>query len=149
RGEVPVERYAGRQAARRDLAADLFEAVETKADEVAIVSLDGRPTHLMAPWQTRVFWKVATGVEAEHIDVAVDPKVAPRHLAMVARERNTLVAEYVVNNHEAGLLFVEGRLIERLAPGRHAVLTVGRKIEGRGLDLRPQAVGVTAQWMFS
>src|SRR5262245_63032858 len=87
RSEFPAERYAVLKAARPDLAAALFEAVQTKADEVAIVSLDGRPTHLMAPWQTRVFWKVATGVEAEHIDVAVDPKVAPRHLAMVARER--------------------------------------------------------------
>src|SRR5262249_12046848 len=149
RAEFPAERYAVLKAARPDLAADLFEAVETKADEVAIVSLDGRPAHLMAPWQTRVVWKVATGVEAEHIDVAVDPKVAPRHLAMVARERNTLVAEYVVNNHEAGLLFVEGRLIERLAPGRHAFWTVGRKIEVRGLDLRPQAVEITAQEMLT
>ena len=90
RAEFPAERYAVLKAARPDLAAELFEAVETKADEVAIVSLDGRPMHLMGPWQTRVFWKVATRVDVERIDVASDPKVAPRHLAMVARERNTL-----------------------------------------------------------
>ena len=58
RAEFPAERFAVLKAARPDLAAQLFEAVETKADEVAIVRLDGRPTHLMAPWQTRVFWKV-------------------------------------------------------------------------------------------
>src|SRR5258705_16535 len=97
----------------------------------------------------RVFWKVPTGVEAERIDVASDPKVAPRHLAMVARERNTLVAEHVVENHEAGLLYVEGRLVERLAPGRHAFWTVGRKIEVKRLDLRPQAVEITAQEMLT
>ncbi len=149
RAEFPAERYAVLKAARPDLAAELFEAVETKADEVAIVSLDGRPTHLMAPWQTRVFWKVATKVEVERIDVASDPKVAPRHLAMIARERNTLVAEHVVENHEAGLLYVEGRLVERLAPGRHAFWTVGRKIEVKRLDLRPQAVEITAQEMLT
>src|SRR5438105_13133397 len=99
RAEFAAERYAVLKSARPDLAAALFEAVETKADEVAIVSLDGRPTHLMAPWQTRVFWKVATRVEAERIDVASDPKVAPRHLAMIARERNTLVSEHVVEKH--------------------------------------------------
>ena len=36
----------------------------------------------MAPWQTRVFWKVSTKVEVERIDTAGDPKVepqAPRH----------------------------------------------------------------------
>ena len=149
RAEFPAERFAVLKAARPDLAAALFEEVETKADEVAIVSLDGRPTHLMAPWQTRVFWKVATKVDVERIDVASDPKVAPRHLAMVARERNTLVAEHVVENHEAGLLYVEGRLVERLAPGRHAFWTAGRKIEVKRLDLRPQAVEITAQEMLT
>src|SRR5262245_66261776 len=129
RTEFPADRYAVLKSARPALAAEMFEAVETKSDEIAIVSLDGRPAHLMAPWQTRVFWKVVTRVDVERIDVASDPKVAPRHLAMVARERNTLVAEHVVENHEAGLLFVDGRVVARLAPGRHAFWTAGRKIE--------------------
>ncbi len=149
RAEFPAERYAVLKAARPDLAAELFEAIETKADEVAIVSLDGRPVHLMGPWQTRVFWKVATRVEAERIDVTSDPKVKARHLAMIVRERNALVAEHVVENHEAGLLMVEGRFVERLAPGRHAFWTVGRKIEVKRLDLRPQAVEITAQEMLT
>src|SRR5437667_7340395 len=68
---------------------------------------------------------------------------------MIARERNTLVSEHVVENHEAGLLYVEGRLIERLAPGRHAFWVVGRKIEVKRLDLRPQAVEITAQEMLT
>jgi regulator of protease activity HflC (stomatin/prohibitin superfamily) len=149
RTEFPADRYAVLKAARPDLTATLFEAVETRADEVAIVRLDGRPTHLMGPWQIRVFWKLATSVEAERIDVTGDPKVAPRHLASVARERNSLITEHVVENHEAGLLYVEGRLTERLAPGRHAFWTVGRKIEVKRFDLRPQAVEITAQEMLT
>jgi len=149
RAEFPADRYAVLKAARPDLTAALFEAVETKADELAIVKLDGRPTHLMGPWQLRVFWKVATSVEAERIDVTGDPKVAPRHLASVARERNSLLVEHVVENHEAGLLYVEGRLTQRLAPGRHAFWTVGRKIEVKRFDLRPQAVEITAQEMLT
>jgi regulator of protease activity HflC (stomatin/prohibitin superfamily) len=149
RAEYAADRYAVLKTARPDLAAELFEAVETKADEIAIVSIDGRPTHLMAPWQTRVFWKVASLVQVERIDVTSEAKVKPRHLAMVARERNTLVAEHVVENHEAGLLYVEGRLVERLAPGRHAFWTAGRKIEVKRLDLRPQAVEITAQEMLT
>lgn len=149
RGEFAPERYAVLMTAKPQLTAELFEVVETKADEVAIVNLDGRPTHLMGPWQKRVFWKVATRVDVERIDVASDPKVNPRHLSMVVRERNTLVAEHVVENHEAGLLFVEGRLVERLAPGRHAFWTVGRKIEVKRLDLRPQALEITAQEMLT
>jgi regulator of protease activity HflC (stomatin/prohibitin superfamily) len=149
RAEFPAERFAVLKAARPELTGELFEPVETKSDEVAIVKLDGRPTHLMGPWQTRVFWKVATKVEVERIDVAGDPRVSPRHLAMIARERNSLVAEHVVENHEAGLLYVEGRLVERLAAGRHAFWTAGRKIEVKRLDLRPQALEITAQEMLT
>ncbi len=149
RAEFPADRFAVLKTARPELAAELFEEVATKALEVAIVSIDGRPLHLMGPWQTRVFWKVATKVDVERIDVASDPKVDPRHLAMVARERNLLVTEHVVENHEAGLLYVEGRLTERLLPGRHAFWTVGRRIEVKRFDLRPQAVEITAQEMLT
>jgi regulator of protease activity HflC (stomatin/prohibitin superfamily) len=149
RTEFPAERYAVINAARPDLADELFEAVETKANEVAIVSLDGRPAHLMTPWQARVYWKVATRIDVERIDVAADPRVSARHLAMIERNRPTIVTEAVVENHEAGLLYVEGRLTERLAPGRHAFWVVGRKIEVKRLDLRPSAVEITAQEMLT
>src|SRR5258708_2403931 len=104
RTEYPAERFAVLKAARPDLAAEMFEAVETKADEIAIVSLDGRPSYLVAPWQTRVFWKVVTKVEVERIDIARDLTVAPRHLTMIARTGNAMVAETVIENHEPGLL---------------------------------------------
>ncbi|HVM79735.1 MAG TPA: slipin family protein [Stellaceae bacterium] len=147
--EFPAERYAVLKAERPDLAAELFEAVETHANEVAIVSLDGRPLHLLGPWQRRVFWKVATKVEVERIDIASDLKVSERHLTLIDRTRNSYTSETVVENHEAGLLFVEGRLVERLAPGRHAFWIVGRKVEVKRLDLRPQAVEITAQEMLT
>ena len=148
-GEFPAERYAVLKASRPDLAAELFEAVETKANEIAIVSLDGRPTHLMTPWQARVYWKVATRIDVERIDVTDEARVTARHLAMIERNRPTIVTEAVVENHEAGLLYVEGRLVERLAPGRHAFWIAGRKIEVKRLDLRPQAVEITAQEMLT
>ncbi|MBR1284301.1 slipin family protein [Bradyrhizobium sp. AUGA SZCCT0177] len=149
RAEFPVERYLVLKAARPDLAAELFEAVETRADEVAIVNLDGRPMQLMTPWQARVYWKVATTIDVERIDVTSDPRVTVRHLAMIDRNRSVVVTEAVVENHEAGLLYVEGRLVERLAPGRHAFWIVGRKVEVKRLDLRPQAVEITAQEMLT
>jgi regulator of protease activity HflC (stomatin/prohibitin superfamily) len=149
RAEFPADRYAVLRAARPDLADALFEAVETKANEIAIVSLDGRPVHLMTPWQIRVYWKVATRIDVERIDVADDVRVDARHLSMIERNRPTIVTEAVVENHEAGLLFVEGRLVERLAPGRHAFWVANRKIEVKRLDLRPQAIEITAQEMLT
>jgi regulator of protease activity HflC (stomatin/prohibitin superfamily) len=149
RTEMPAERYAVLKAERPELAAALFELVETKANELAVVSLDGRPTHLMGPWQSRAFWKVATAVTAERIDTAADPIVSPRHLTMIDRARTTYVSETVVEAHEAGLLTIEGRLVARLQPGRHAYWTVNRKVEVKRLDLRPQAIEVTAQEMLT
>jgi len=149
RAEFPAERYAVLSAARPDLAARLFEFVVTKANEVAIVSLDGRPVLLMTPWQARAYWKVATRVDVERIDVTSDPRVSAHHLAMIERSRSTVVTEAVVENHEAGLLYVEGRFVERLAPGRHAFWLVAHKIEVKRLDLRPQAVEITAQEMLT
>ncbi|MCA6102999.1 slipin family protein [Bradyrhizobium australafricanum] len=149
RTEFPADRFAVIKAARPDLAEQLFEAIETRANEIAIVSLDGRPVQLMTPWQTRVYWKVATSVEVERIDVTSDPRVTARHLAMIQPNRAGVITEAVVENHEAGLLTVEGKLVERLAPGRHAFWIAGRKIEVKRLDLRPQAVEITAQEMLT
>ena len=149
RAEFPAERYAVLKAARPDLAAELFEAIETKANEIAIVRLDGRPMQLMTPWQVRVYWKVATSVDAERIDVTSDPRVSAHHLAMIERNRATVITEAVIENHEAGLLYVEGRLAERLSPGRHAFWIANRKIEVKRLDLRPQALEITAQEMLT
>ena len=149
RAEFPADRYAVMKAERPELAAALFEAVETVANEVAVVSLDGRPAHLLGPWQARVFWKVATAVTVERIDVAARPKLDARHLTLLDRARVPYVSETVVENHEAGLLFIEGRLVERLAPGRHAFWTVNRKVEVKRLDLRPQALEITAQEMLT
>src|ERR1700743_3230246 len=87
RTEFPADRYAVLKAARPDLAAELFEAVETKANEIAIVSLDGRPVQLMTPWQVRVYWKVVTRVDAERIDVINDPRVSAQHLAGIPASR--------------------------------------------------------------
>ena len=149
RADFPADRYAVLKAARPDLVAELFEAVETGAGEIAIVKLDGRPLLVLGPWSMRVYWKVATRVEVERIDVASEPKVAPRYLAMIDRARSTYISETVIENHEAGLLYVEGRFVERLAPGRHAYWSVDRKVEVKRLDLRPQAIEITAQEMLT
>jgi len=149
RAEFPADKFAVLKAARPDLAAELFELVEPRAGELAIVSLDGRPVHLVGPWQSRAFWKVVTRVDVERIDVASEPKVVARHLTMVHRAHNQYLAETVVENHEAGLLYVEGRLVERLAPGRHAYWTVDRKVEVKRLDLRPQLLEIAAQEMLT
>ncbi len=149
RTEFPADRYAVIKAEHPALAAELFEAVETPGDRVAIVRLDGRPMALMGPWQVRVFWKVATRVEVESIDVAGDPTVSAERLLLIDRTRNPYLSETVIEAHEVGLLYLEGRLIQRLAPGRHAYWTVNRKVEVKRFDMRAVPVEITAQEMLT
>ena len=149
RTELPFDRYAVIKAERPDLAAQLFEAVETGANELAVVSFDGRQAYVLGPWQQHAYWKVATAVSVELIDTATEPLVSPQHLTLFASANTRFMSETVVENHEAGLLYLEGRLVQRLAPGRHTYWNVNRKIDVKCIDLRPQAVEITAQEMLT
>jgi regulator of protease activity HflC (stomatin/prohibitin superfamily) len=147
--ELPFDRYAVIKAERPDLAARLFEAVETGANDLAVVSFDGRQAFVLGPWQQHAYWKVATDVSVERIDIATDPLVSPQHLTLFVSARTRYMSETVVENHEAGLLYLEGQLVQRLAPGRHTYWNVNRKVEVKRVDLRPQVVEITAQEMLT
>ena len=149
RAEMPVDRYNVIKAERPDLAALLFAVVETGVNELAVVHFDGRPAHVLGPWAMRAYWKPVTTVMVETFDVADDPKVTPRHLALFERLKATYIHDAIVEDHEAGLLYIEGKFIERLPPGRHTYWTVNRKVEVKRIDLRPKAVEITAQEMLT
>src|SRR6188472_2911195 len=55
RAEVPVERALLIEKLRPEVAAEHFAMLQTGANEVAIVSLDGEPKYLVPPSTTRVF----------------------------------------------------------------------------------------------
>jgi regulator of protease activity HflC (stomatin/prohibitin superfamily) len=127
-----------------EVAAEHFEIVQTGPNEVAIVSLDGEPKHQVPPNTTRAFWKTVTRVEVERIDAGAEVRVAKRHLDRLDLARSPLIVG-LVEAHEAGLLFVDGKLVERLPAGRHAFWAVGRTVRIAKVDLRPSPLEVTAQ----
>ncbi len=145
RTEIPVERALLIEKTQPEIAAQHFEMLQTTATEVAIVSLDGEPKFLVPPSTTRAFWKSLTLVEIERIDTAASLRVEKRHLDRLDLARSTIVVHATVEAHEAGLLFIDGVLKERLAPGRHAFWNVGRQVKIQKVDLRPQPIEVTAQ----
>ncbi len=146
RAEINPDRALLMEKTQPALAEESFEIVQAGPTEVAIVSFDGEPKHLVLPNTTRAFWKTLTAVEVERIDTATELRVAKKHLDKLdaARSGNVIVLA-VVEAHEAGLLFVDGELKERLKPGRHAFWQVGRTVRVAKMDLRPQPVEVTAQ----
>ncbi|HWU00443.1 MAG TPA: slipin family protein [Terriglobales bacterium] len=149
RTELPIERYNVIKAERPDLADELLALVETGANEVGIVSLDGRPAMILGPWQRKAYWKVVTAVDLERVDTTDVLEATDRQMTLMNKAASLHTVETVVESHEAALLYVNGRLIGRLAPGRYAHWTVNRKLEVKRLDLRPQPVEITAQEMLT
>ena len=146
RAEIAPETALLFAKAEPDLAEEHFAIVRPAPGEVAIVSLDGEPKHLVLPNTTRAFWKTVTAVDVELIDVTSTLRVEKRHLDKLDATRSGgAIATTVVEAHEAGLLFVDGVLTERLGPGRHAFWSVGRNVRIAKVDLRPQPLEVTAQ----
>lgn len=146
RAEFPIERALLLAKTRAELVEENFTIVQAGPNEVAIVAFDGEPKHIVMPNTTRAFWKTLTKVDVERIDTAADIRVAKKHLEKIDLTRAAaIVVHAVVEAHEAGLLFVDGELKERLAPGRHAFWSVGRTVRIAKADLRPQPLEVTAQ----
>jgi regulator of protease activity HflC (stomatin/prohibitin superfamily) len=145
RAEIAADKALLFAKAHPDVAAEHFEIVQAGASEVAIVSLDGEPKHLILPNTTRAFWKTITKVDVERIDATTEVRVAKRHLDKLDPARSPMVVYGQVEAHEAGLLFVDGKLTERLPSGRHAFWAVGRTVKIQKVDTRPTPLEVTAQ----
>ena len=145
RSEVPAERALLFEKSFPDVAAEHFVIVQPGSNEVAIVSMDGEPKHLVLSNTTRAFWKTLTLVEVELIDTAADMRIAKRHLNKLDLARTTVVVNEYVESFEMGLLIVDGKLAETLAPGWHAFWAVGRKVRVMKVDMRSTPIEVTAQ----
>lgn len=145
RAEIAAEKALLFEKTQPDLAEEHFAIVQAGATEVAIVSFDGEPKHVVLPNTTRAFWKTLTRVDVEIIDTAADIRIARRHQDKFDMTRSAVATSAVVEAHEAGLLMVDGQMTERLGPGRHAFWTVGRTVRIVKADLRPQPLEVTAQ----
>jgi regulator of protease activity HflC (stomatin/prohibitin superfamily) len=145
RAEIPIEKALLFAWTQPDLAEEHFEIIQTNASEVAIVSFDGEPKHIMLPNTTRAFWKTLTDIGVERIDTAAGMRIEKRHLDRMDVSRISVAVQTIVESHEAGLLFVDGKFQERLGPGRYAFWAVGRAVRIARVDLRPQPLEVTAQ----
>jgi regulator of protease activity HflC (stomatin/prohibitin superfamily) len=145
RTEIAADKALLIARAHPDVAEEHFEIVQTGPSEVAIVSFDGEPKHQVLPNTTRAFWKTVTRVAVERIDAGAEVRIAKRHLDKLDLARAPLIVHGVVEAHEAGLLFVDGKLTERLPAGRHAFWAVGRTVKIGKVDTRPTPLEVTAQ----
>src|SRR5215831_16547265 len=95
RAEIAADKALLFAKAHPAVAAEHFEIVQAGANELAIVSLDGEPKHLVLPNTTRAFWKTITKVDVVRIDAATEVRVAKRHLDMLDPARAPMVVAQV------------------------------------------------------
>ncbi|CAN0171333.1 unnamed protein product, partial [Phaeothamnion confervicola] len=145
RTELPADKALLIERTHPEIAEANFSIVQAAAHEVAIVSFDGEAKHIVMPNSTRAFWKTLTAVDVDMIDASADPRVAKRHQEKMDLTRNALVTFALVEAHEVGLLFIDGKLVEKLAAGRHAFWNVNRTVRVQKVDLRSTPLEVTAQ----
>lgn len=89
----------------------------TKANGIAIFSLDGNPVLPVMLWQMHA--RVVVFIGAGYVDAARDSQVSTRHLAMIVRS-------YCDGGRGRG---PRGRSIEGLISGRRTFRLAGHKIE--------------------
>jgi regulator of protease activity HflC (stomatin/prohibitin superfamily) len=143
--ELPAERALLFAKAYPAVAREHFAIVQPGPSQVAIVSLDGDPRHLVVSNTTRAFWKTLTTVDVEVVDTKADFRVAQQHLEKLNLGRASMVVDTYVESNEVGLLLVDGAYARTLEPGRHAFWAVNRQVKVVKVDMRPTPLEVTAQ----
>jgi regulator of protease activity HflC (stomatin/prohibitin superfamily) len=145
RQEFPADRHEVLARSNPALASELFEHVVTGPYEVAIVSFDGLPTAVLSPFMRKTYWKTVTKIGVERIDTRDVLRLTKAQAEQINLKLSPVAIEALVEAHEAALLFVNGAMVERLKPGRHAFWKTDREVRVVKVDMRPQPIEVTAQ----
>ena len=139
--------------AQADQVARLFEKVETKADEVALVYHNERVADLLGPAERKLYWKGLVNTRVERFALTegleLDARVAKRLVtgAQGRALRGTDEAIYarVVPEAHVGLLYVDGELTKALNAGLHAFWQYERGVSVDLVDMRIKTLEVSGQ----
>jgi len=125
-------------------AAHLTE-IETSADEMAIVSLDGAPAFLVPPLTRKIVWTDAGLWSVERVSLTEGFIMTDAMSRRLMTLRTDFIKRFKVEHGQVGLLHVDGKMVETLKPGGHAVWSFGKVISVKIVDTRETALDVTGQ----
>lgn len=123
-----------------------FILVETGDTEVAIVYADAKVLQVMTPGKRALFWKDLMEITFERIDVIGEPEVPAEKrpgLSRLGPKAGALFA--TVDESNAGLLFLDNRLVRSLTPGPYAFWNVVSSPRVEMIDLRAQPMEISGQ----
>jgi regulator of protease activity HflC (stomatin/prohibitin superfamily) len=136
---------------RPEVVQEHFHLVETAADEVALISRNGRLIRVQGPGERTLYWKTASRLEADRFEIErVKVLEAPlasrtRSAAVLALGSRGLATPISVEEGKCGLLFLDGKYREALSPGLYAAWNAVAKPSVELMDLRMQTVEIPGQ----
>ncbi|MBY6116845.1 slipin family protein [Mameliella alba] len=131
---------------RPDLVADHLTEVRTGSGEIAVIMRDGRPIEVLMPEDRVVFWTDAGPFTVERFDLATDARVEPQFARRLERAGlGRVLTTLHVGEGQVGMLFLDGVLSGRMAPGVHSFWAAGPRATVRIVDMRQRAHEVVGQ----
>ncbi len=153
----PLKNYL--LSAHRNEVEARFVIVETAANQVALVSFNGRLSRLVPPNDCQLFARGVVNVTVElreiatEVPVAIDPPTARQLLNTPDRQLNAQVQarvlHRVINDFHLGLLLVDGKAVQSLAPGLHVFWNLYHQMQIELFDLRTLALEVNGQELLT
>ena len=128
-----------------------FVLADIGADEVGLVSKNGKLEDVLAPGSRKLYWRGLVKVEIQRVslaeDLEVDAQVTRRLRQLGALSKVAVTAE--VPAESAGLVFVDGKLARVLAPGAYAFWNFQKNVSAEVIELRVQSVEVSGQELLT
>lgn len=150
-GYFPVEWAQVLEKRHPAVAEKYLRIVHVGEGQVAIVRRDGEPAITVRPSRVHFLCTAVRDFAHTLVDVRTNPRLT--HEELTAVEKTVLddlrssppIVVTQVEQHEVGLVFFDGQLVETLKPGRHGFWSVEKSIRILTLDMRPQPLEITAQ----
>lgn len=130
---------------------EVFVLADLGADEVGLVSKNGKLEGVLAPGSRTLYWRGLVQVEVQRVSLA-DGLELPASLLGRLRQLGLLskVAVTVdVPAESTGLVFIDGKLARSLTPGAYAFWNFLKNVSAEVIDLRVQAVEVSGQELLT
>ncbi len=132
---------------RAIIPADWFTEVALGPRQRGILGRDGRPVSFLRPGVHR-FWTVDPTVELTVL--SVDEPVPPLSDELIELIPQGELVNIIVNQHQRGLLYVQGKFEQLLSPGRHAFWSHPEaKVVIQLLDMRIQQLTIPGQELMT
>lgn len=124
-----------------------FHRVRGAEGRAAMIFADRMLVCVLAPGEMALVWKTPLAVEIREFDIVAEPILDPALLPAVTRYGAAAARVQMVTVHEetAGLVYCNGRLLQRVGPGTHMFWAMLGAVRVELVELRRQILEVNGQ----